>query len=107
LRQEEIVESETMYKRVASDHIVPDRDLVIRILPGATSPVAEISDPKNASASEPMPVPQALKVVADEMALEPYYLEVVVVDDENLWQDEWGKLIEHPTRVTSKAAMSL
>lgn len=101
------MESEAVYKRVTSDQVVPDRDLVVRVLRGQGMPFAQISDPKNTSASEPMPVPQALKVVSDEMALEPSYFEVVIIDDENLWLEEWGKLIAHPARISSPTAMSL
>jgi hypothetical protein len=101
------VEKESVFHRVRKHQIVPDRDLVIEIVPGERMPMASIADPQTKTASELMPVPQALKVVADEMSLEPYYLEIVVVDEDGLWDDALGRLIAHPSRLDPKSALSL
>lgn len=101
------MERESVYHRVRKHQIVPERDLVIEIVPGERAPAATISDPKSTTKTELMPVPEALSVVADEMSLEPYYLEVVVVDEDRLWDDRWGRLVDHPSRLDSKSALSL
>jgi hypothetical protein len=101
------VEKESVFHRVRKYQIIPDRDLVIEIVPGERMPMASITDPQTRTASELMPVPQALKVVADEMSLEPYYLEIVVVDEDGLWNVQWGRLVAHPSRLDSKSALSL
>ena len=95
---------ETIYHRVGVQQAVADRDLVIEIVSGENCPLAAISDPRGTSKSQLMPVPQALKVVENEIALEPDYFELVIIDDDDLWQEEWGKLIPHPDRANPKAA---
>lgn len=101
------MEKESVFHQVGKHQIVPDRDLVIEIVPGERMPMASITDPQTRTASELMPVPQALKVVADEMSLEPYYLEIVVVDENSLWDEAWGKLVAHPSRMDPKSALHL
>ena len=99
--------SEAIYHRVEASQIIPDRDLVIEIVPGEAGPLAAITDPKSTSTSEPMPIPQALKVVENELALEPGYFELVIIDENDLWRDEWGTLDKHPSRISSKETLSL
>ena len=101
------MESKTVYKRVTADQVIPERDLVITILPGGAVPMARISDPQTIEPTMPMPVMQALNVVSDDLALEPYYLEIVVVDEGNRWQEAWGTLIDHPTRMLPPDAGSI
>ncbi|MDB5524751.1 MAG: hypothetical protein JWM58_2514 [Rhizobium sp.] len=93
-----------IYHQVGAHQAVADRDIVIEIVPGENCPLAAITDPRGTSKSRPMPVPQALKVVENEIALEPGYLELVIIDDGGLWCEEWGKLIPHPDRANPKTA---
>ena len=91
----------TTYKKVSRHAISKETDLVVTVIHGVTGPCAFITDPALARDTIPLPVEEAL-ISARQMigeGLKPR--DLVIVDEEDLWDARWGRLVPHPQRGTA------
>lgn len=81
------------YHKVSKTDVSKETELAVTLVPAAQGTVAYISDP-TVSDKDTMPVPEALAAArrAIEGDLNPR--ELVIVDENDLWEAEWGDL-EH------------
>lgn len=89
------------YKKVSHHAISKETDLVVTVIHGVTGPCAFITDPALARDTIPLPVEEAL-VSAQQMIREGRTLrDLVIVDEDGLWDTHWGRLVPHPERSTA------
>lgn len=91
----------TINKKVSCRDVSKETDLVVTVIHGVIGPCAFITDPAQARDTIPLPVEEAL-ISARQMIgedLNPRTL--VIVDEEDLWDTRWGRLVPRAKRSTS------
>ncbi|CAK7255187.1 MULTISPECIES: hypothetical protein [unclassified Shinella] len=86
------------YKKVSHRHIRKETDLVVTLIEGIGGPCAFITDPAQARDTIPIPVEEALAGARQVIAGDPRPRNIVIVDEDDLWDDCWGTLAPHPER---------
>lgn len=83
----------TVYKKVSLHDVSKETDLVLTLIHGIAGPCAFITDPAQARDTIPIPVEEAL-ADAKLMAAGPSNpRNIVVIDEEDLWDERWGRLV--------------
>lgn len=91
----------TTYKKVSRHAISKETDLVVTVIHGVTGPCAFITDPALARDTIPLPVEEAL-ISAQQLIREGVTpRDLVIVDEDGLWDTHWGRLVPHPERSTA------
>lgn len=91
-----------IFRRIAGHSINADQDVVIALERSATGVVALLHTPGDDQWSETMPVAEAIERGRQALAAHAQatdYRELVVVDDDDLWDGAFGELVPHPTRM--------
>ncbi len=88
----------TVYKKVSHIDISKETDLVVTLIHGITGPCAFITDPAQAEDTIPLPAEEALTGARQMIAGDVNPRNLVVVDEEDLWDERWGELVPHPER---------
>jgi hypothetical protein len=91
----------TTYNKVSHHDISKETDLVVTVIHGVTGPCAFISDPALARDTIPLPVEEALLSAAQMIREGLIPRDLVIVDEEDLWDTHWGRLVPHPERSTT------
>lgn len=89
-----------IYHKVPRHDVSKETDLVVTLISSIAGPCAFITDPAQARDTPPMPVPDAL-AEADRMIcgdVNPRTL--VIVDEDDLWNEDWGELHHGRAQVT-------
>lgn len=86
------------YKKVSPIDISKETDVVVTLIDGIGTPCAFITDPAQARDTIPIPVEEALADARQMVAADLNPRTIVVVDEGDLWQDRWGRLVPHPER---------
>lgn len=88
----------TVYKKVSRIDVSKETDLVVTLIHGVAGPCAFITDPAQARDTIPMPADEALASAGQMIAGDINPRNLVIVDDEDLWDERWGRLVPHPAR---------
>lgn len=88
----------TVYRKVSRIDVSKETDLVLTLIDGVTGPCAFITDPAQARDTIPIPVEEALSSARHMIAGDTNPRSLVIVDEEDLWDERWGKLVPHPGR---------
>ena len=88
----------TSYKKVSRHDVSKETDLVLTVIHGINGPCAFITDPAQARDTIPIPVEEALADARQMIAGDLNPRKLVVVDEEDLWEERWGRLVPHPVR---------
>ena len=88
----------TVYKKVSRIDVSKETDLVVTLIDGVAGPCAFITDPAQARDTIPLPVEEALASARRMIAGDMNPRKLVVVDEEDLWDERWGKLMSDPAR---------
>jgi len=86
------------YKKVSPIDISKETDVVVTLIDGIGTPCAFITDPSQARDTIPIPVEEALADARQMIAADLNPRTIVIVDEGDLWQDRWGRLVPHPER---------
>ena len=87
-----------VYKKVSRIDISKETDLVVTLIDGVGSPCAYITDPAQARDTIPIPVEEALASARQMIAADLNPRNLVIVDEEDLWDERWGRLMPDPER---------
>ncbi len=87
-----------IYKKVSYRHIRKETDLVVTLIEGLGGPCAFLTDPVQGRDTIPIPVEEALAGAERVIAGAPTRRELVIVDEEDLWDERWGTLTPDPER---------
>jgi hypothetical protein len=82
-----------IYHKVSRHDISKETDLVITLIDGVTGPCAYITDPAQARDTIPIPVGEALASAEHMLAGDVNPRNLVVVDELDLWDERWGRLV--------------
>ena len=88
----------TIYQKVSRHDVSKETDLVLTLIHGITGPCAFITDPAQARDTIPLPVEEALSSARQIVASDVNPRNLVVIDEEGLWSERWGRLVPHPGR---------
>lgn len=88
----------TVYTRVSRADVSKETDLVVTLIHSVAGPCAYVTEPAQARDTVPMPVNEALASAAQMIAGDINPRNLVIVDEEDLWDERWGKLVAHPDR---------
>jgi hypothetical protein len=88
----------TIYKKVSHHDVSKETDLVLTLIHGLHGPCAFITDPAEARDTIPLPAEEALASARQMTAGDLNPRNLVVVDEEGLWDERWGRLVPHPQR---------
>lgn len=91
----------TIYKKVSRHDVSKETDLVVTVIHGVTGPCAFITDPAQARDTIPLPVEDALFSARQMTGGDLNPRDLVIVDEEDLWDTRWGRLVPHPQRSTA------
>jgi hypothetical protein len=84
-----------VYKKVSSTDVSKETDLVLTLIEGVNGPCAFITDPAQARDTIPIPIEDALSSARHMIAGDVNPRNLVVVDEENLWDERWGRLMPY------------
>ena len=87
-----------LYRSVESYQVNDDTDFVIALIETERGTMAMLSGPFGYAADDLVPVETALATAHQQMMLYPDPMDVVIVDEQGMWNEEWGVLIPHPNR---------
>jgi hypothetical protein len=90
----------TTYHKVSRRDVSKETDLVVTLIESVAGPCAFLSDPAVSRDTPPMPVPEALSSAEQLIAGDLNARELVIIDEDELWNDDWGTLTPHPDRRT-------
>jgi hypothetical protein len=88
----------TVYRKVSRIDISKETDLVITLIDGISGPCAYITDPAQARDTIPIPVEEALSSARQMIAGDVNPRRLVIVDEDDLWDERWGRLEPDPDR---------
>ncbi|AOF88363.1 hypothetical protein [Sinorhizobium sp. RAC02] len=91
----------TIYKKVSRHDVSKETDLVVTVIHGVTGPCAFITDPVRARDTIPLPVEEALAGARQMIGEDLNPRNLVIVDEDDLWDTHWGRLVPHPERSTT------
>ena len=86
------------YYRVSRFDIRKENEIAVVLVPGEAGPMAVIEDPTLTLGRAVLRVPEALSLALHVASSDVNRRHIVVVDDEGLWELEWGVLVPHPGR---------
>lgn len=86
------------YFRVSRFDIRKENEIAVVLVPGERGPVAIVEDPTLTLGRTLRPVPIAVAIACRAARHDLNHRQVVIVDEEGLWEPEWGVLVPHPDR---------
>ncbi|MGQ3211488.1 MAG: hypothetical protein ACT6U0_02410 [Shinella sp.] len=90
----------TTYKKVSRHDVSKETDLVVTVIQGVTGPCAFITDPAQARDTIPLPVEEALISARQMIGEDLNPRNLVIVDEDDLWDTRWGRLVPRAERST-------
>lgn len=82
-----------VYHKVSRNDVRKETDLVVTIIDGIAGPCAFITDLVQARDTIPLPVEEALASARQMVAGDTLPRKLVIVDEGELWDEQWGKLL--------------
>jgi hypothetical protein len=86
-----------IYRRLSELRTDPERDITVTIFDDMGKTMALVHHPIE-NESVKMRVMDALRLADHQQSISPDRYELVIIDEEELWEDQWGELIDHPSR---------
>ena len=82
------------YVKVTRDDISKETDISVVVVAGTAGPLAFLGDPTLRLGDDLKPVPEALAHAERLIAADLNPQQLVVVDEDGLWDGAWGDLVE-------------
>ena len=81
------------YVKVSRDDISKETDISVVVVAGTRGPLAFLGDPTLSLGDDLKPVPEALDLAERLIVADLNPQQLVIVDEEDLWDRRWGELV--------------